>query len=60
MEELLARTWELAVSLKLFAEKKLNRVILDSTVQEKAFSDPTDSKLLETAMSKVVEVAKAH
>ena len=35
-------------------------MIVDSTVQEKAVAHPTDSKLLETARSKVVEVAKAH
>lgn len=35
-------------------------MIVDSTVQEKAIAHPTDSKLLETARSKVVEVAKAN
>ena len=34
-------------------------MIVDSTVQEKAISHPTDSKLLETARAKVVEEAKA-
>ena len=56
----MARTVEVAVTLKLIASKELSRIIVDSTVQEKAFADPTDSKLLETDMSKVVEVAKAH
>ena len=60
MEELLARTMEVAVTLKLIARKELSRVIVDSTVQEKAIAHPTDSKLLETARSKVVELAKAH
>jgi transposase, IS5 family len=60
VEELLARTMEVAVTLKLIAKKELTRVIVDSTVQEKAVAHPTDSKLLETARSKVVEVAKAN
>jgi hypothetical protein len=36
VEELLARTMEVAVTLKLIAKKELTRVIVDSTVQEKA------------------------
>ncbi len=60
VEELLARTMEVAVTRKLIAKKELTRVIVDSTVQEKAISHPTDSKLLETARSKVVEAAKAN
>lgn len=60
VEELLARTMEVAVTLKLIARKELARVIVDSTVQEKAVAHPTDSKLLETARVKVVEAAKAN
>ena len=60
VEELLARTMEVAVTLKLIAKKELARVIVDSTVQEKAVAHPTDSKLLETARSKVVQAAKAN
>ena len=47
-------------TLKLIAKKELTRVIVDSTVQEKAVAYPTDSKMLETARSKVVEAAKAE
>jgi IS5 family transposase len=60
VEELLARTMEVAVTLKLIARKELARVIVDSTVQEKAVAHPTDSNLLETARAKVVEAAKAN
>lgn len=60
VEELLARTMEVAVTLKLIAKRELTRVIVDSTVQEKAVAHPTDSKLLETARAKVVEAAKAN
>jgi IS5 family transposase len=59
VEELLARTMEVAVTLKLIGRKELARVIVDSTVQEKAVAHPTDSKLLETARAKVVQEAKA-
>ena len=48
------------MSHKLIAKKELTRVIVDSTVQEKAIAHPTDSKLLETARAKVVEAAKTH
>jgi IS5 family transposase len=47
VEELLAQTIIVALTLKLIAKKKLATVIVDSTVQEKAISHPTDSKLLE-------------
>ena len=60
VEELLARTIEVAVTLKLIAKTELCQIIVDSTVQEKAIAHPTDSKLLETARSKLVEAAKAE
>lgn len=60
VEELLARTMEMAVTRMLIAKKKLSRVIVDSTMQEKAVAHSTDSKMLETARSKVVESAKAN
>ena len=58
VKELLARTMEVAVTLNLIASKELARVIVESTVQEKAVAHPTDSKLLETARAKVVEAAR--
>ena len=57
---MLARTVEVAVTLKLIAKKELSRIIVDSTVQEKAIAHPTDSKLLETARVKLVELAKSE
>ena len=60
VEELLARTVEVAVTLKLIASKELSVIIVDSTVQEKAIAHHTDSKLLETARVKLVEAAKAE
>ena len=60
VEELFARTMEVPFTFKLIDKKELTRVIVDSTLQEKAVAHPTDSKLLETARSKVHEIAKAN
>ncbi len=58
VEELLARTIMAAVEMKVIDPKELETIIVDSTVQEKAVAHPTDSRLLETAREKLVEVAK--
>ena len=57
---MLARTIEVAVTLNLIAKKELSRIIVDSTVQEKAIAHPTDSKLLDTAGVQLVEMAKTE
>ncbi len=58
VEELLAQTINVAVDLKLIKPQELSRVIVDTTVQEKAIAHPTDSRLLEVARTKLVEAAK--
>lgn len=58
VEELLAQTINVAVELRLIPTQELTRVIVDSTVQHKAIAHPTDSRLLETARSKLVQAAK--
>ena len=58
VEELLAQTINVAVELKLIKPQELSRVIVDSTVQHKAIAHPTDSRLLETARTKLVAAAK--
>ena len=58
VEQLLASTINVAVTLKLIAKKQLATVIVDSTVMPKAIAHPTDSKMLETARVKLVEAAK--
>ncbi len=60
VEELLAKTIETAVSMKAIAPKNLERVIVDSTVQEKAIAFPTDSRLLDVARRKRVLIAKQY
>jgi len=59
VEELLARTISVAVTMKLIDAQELATVIVDSTVQPKAIAYPTDSRLLETARQKLVDAAKA-
>jgi IS5 family transposase len=51
---------EIAVALKLIAKTELIRVIVDSTVQEKAIAHPTDSKLLEIMCAMVIEAAQVN
>jgi len=58
VEELLAQTINAAVNLKLIVKAELARVVVDSTVQQKAVAYPTDSQLLETARAKLVEAAQ--
>jgi IS5 family transposase len=60
VEELLAQTINVALTLKLIKPKHLQSVIVDTTVQPKAIAHPTDSRLLEVARTKLVEIAKAH
>jgi len=58
VEELLAQTINAAVNLKLIDRGQLSNVIVDSTVQPKAVAYPTDSRMLETAREKLVELAR--
>lgn len=58
VEQLLKTTIEAAVNMKAIRPAELERVIVDSTVQEKAIAHPTDSRLLDVARRKVVQVAQ--
>jgi IS5 family transposase len=59
VEELLKATIEAAVDNKAIKPTEFERVIVDTTVQEKAIAHPVDSRLLEIARHKVVQAAKA-
>jgi len=58
LEQLLKATIETAVVIKAVKPNELERVIVDTTVQEKAIAHPVDSRLLEIARHKVVGAAK--
>lgn len=58
MEQLLKATIETAVNIRAVQPKDLERVIVDTTVQEKVIAHPVDSRLLEIARHKVVSAAK--
>jgi transposase, IS5 family len=58
VEQLLKSTIEASVAMKLVKPAEFERVIVDTTVQEKAIAHPTDSRLLEIARHKVASAAK--
>jgi transposase, IS5 family len=58
VEQLLKSTIEACVSMQLIKPTEFERVIVDTTVQEKAIAHPTDSRLLEVARHKVASAAK--
>ena len=59
VEELLKATIDTAVATKAVRPAEFERIIVDTTVQEKAIAHPVDSRLLEIARHKVVQSAKA-
>lgn len=58
LELLLRATIETTVDGRAIKPQELERVIVDSTVQEKTIAHPTDSRLLDIARRKVVMAAK--
>jgi IS5 family transposase len=60
LEELLKETIRLAVCEKQLPQRDLQRITVDTTVQEKNITYPTDSKLLYKAIRKLGDAAKAR
>ncbi len=60
VEELLAETIEAAKRANVIKSTSLKRVIVDTTVMEKANAHPTDSRLLERRREHLVKAAARH
>jgi IS5 family transposase len=60
VEELLAETIEAAKRANVIKSSSLKRVIVDTTVMEKALTYPTDSRLLERCREHLVKAAARH
>lgn len=60
VEELLAETIEVAKKAQVIKSASLKRVIVDTTVMEKAIAHPTDSRLLERCREHLVKEAGRH
>ena len=58
VEELLKATIDTAVQTKAVQPAEFERIIVDTTVQEKAIAHPVDSRLLDIARAKVVQAAR--
>ena len=59
VEYLLKVTLQIAVRMNLIAVEAFQTITVDSTVMEKAIAHPTDSRLLEVARARLIQVAKA-
>lgn len=60
LEVLLQESLSVAVKTKAVDPKDLSKVIVDTTVQEKAITFPTDAKLLNRARVMLVKLARKH
>ncbi len=60
LEILLQESLAVAVGTKAVDVQDLSKVIIDTTVQEKAITFPTDAKLLNCARVKLVKLASKH
>lgn len=60
LEVLLQESLAVAVGTKAADPRDLSKVIVDTTVQEKAVTFPTDAKLLNRAREKLVKLARKH
>lgn len=58
LEQMLKATIDAAVRIGAVKPEELERVIVDTTVQEKAIAHPVDSRLLEITRHKVVSAAE--
>ncbi len=59
LETILKATIDTAVTINAIKPTEFERIIVDTTVQEKAIAYPVDARLLEIARHKIVKAAKA-
>jgi len=57
VEQLLKTIIEAAVEMGAIKRTEFERVIVDTTVQEKAVAHPSDSRLLEVARARIAQLA---
>ena len=60
LEVLLQESLAVGVKTKAIDVKDLSKIIVDTTVQEKAITFPTDAKLMNRAREVLVKLAKTH
>ncbi|MCP4374371.1 MAG: IS5 family transposase [Deltaproteobacteria bacterium] len=60
MEKLLGETITAGLDMKVLQKGSMNKLNVDTTVQEKAISFPTDAKLYHRMREKLVELSKEH
>jgi IS5 family transposase len=60
LEVLLQESLSVAVTTKAVDPKDLSKITVDTTIQEKAITFPTDAKLLNRARVMLVKLAKKH
>ena len=60
LEVLLQESLSVAVKTNAVVVKDLQKIIVDTTVQEKAITFPTEAKLLNRARVMLVKLAKKH
>ena len=60
MSRLLEETVKVGLSCGVIQKRELSQVTIDTTVQEKAITFPTDSRLCEKARIALVKLAKQH
>jgi len=59
-ERLFQQTIDVAMRSEALPQRELRKVIVDTTVQEKNITFPTDAKLLDTARRRLVKLANEH
>jgi IS5 family transposase len=60
LEKLLEETVKAGLRIKAIKKREMSRVVVDTTVQEKAIAFPTDARLYHRMREKLVKLSKQH